>query len=90
MKALFGQAHESMVQMFGSEDLFENDNDEYFYYGIEYPTETAGYDEFVVYDSCNRSIPIDIESIDSLINALEYIRSYAEMIRGDENTVISF
>lgn len=90
MEALFGQAHESMVQMFGTEGLHDNGHDEYFYYGIQYPSETAGYDEFVIYDGCERSIPVDIESIDSLINALQYIRNYAEMVRGEVDTVVSF
>lgn len=90
MEALFGQAHESMVQMFGVEGLHDNGHDEYFYYGIQYPSETAGYDEFVIYDGCERSIPVDIESIDSLINALQYIRDYAAMVRGEVGTVVSF
>lgn len=90
MQALFGQAHESMVNMFGVDGLHDNGHDEYFYYGIEYPSSTAGYDEFVIYDGCERSIPVDIESIDSMIAALEYVRHYAEMVMGTEGTVVSF
>lgn len=90
MHALFGQAHESMVNMFGADGLHDNGHDEYFYYGIEYPNSAAGYEEFVVYDGCGRSIPVDIDSIDSMIEALEYIRNYSEAIRNDANTVVSF
>lgn len=89
MQALFGQAHESMVNMFGTEDMHDNGHQEYFFYGIQYPSPVAGYDELVVHDTCGRSIPIDIDSIDSMIDALEYIRDYAEMVRS-EDTVVSF
>lgn len=46
-------------------------NDAMFYYGVEYGSNPGGTDEVRIFDGCDRTIPVDIESVESLIKALE-------------------
>lgn len=91
MDALFGQVSNEDVVNFGSEGLLENGGD-FFHYGVEYPSSIAGLDEFVIYDTCGRNIPVDIESVQSLIDALEFVRDAYETVNElvDQDCVISF
>lgn len=89
MQVLFGRVDSDTVNTFGSDDLHHNGHDEYFYYGIQYPAQLGGYDECVIHDTCGREIPVDVESLDSLIEALIYVRDYAAMVH-NEDTVVSF
>lgn len=42
-----------------------------FYYGLEFGSNTGGTDEVLIYDGIDREIPVDIENVPALIQALE-------------------
>ena len=42
-----------------------------FYYGVEYGSNIGGFDEVVVYDGVGRMVPIHIQAVPELIEALE-------------------
>lgn len=45
----------------------------HYWYGVEYGTGPEGVDGITIYDSVNRSIPIDIDSVSELILALQEV-----------------
>ena len=55
-----------------------------FFYGIEYGSGVSGLDEFTIYDTCGRRVPIHIECISELISALMQIQDQYEDIRHAE------
>lgn len=71
MQIYFGAVPQD--QVFDADAMFvsEQDDDNYFYYGIEYGSNPGGKDEVLVYDGLDRMVPIDIESVPAMIRALE-------------------
>jgi hypothetical protein len=71
MKINFAQVSASDVDMFGDEGLFGPDDNGNFYYNyVEYGTNPGGVDEVAIIDGCNRYMPIAMESVPALIDAL--------------------
>ena len=79
MKFLIGEVSAQDVEMFGDEGLYEHDGDLY-YNMVEIGTNPGGIDDFVISDAIGRSVPISTEHLDSLIAALNSIKSYMETI----------
>lgn len=71
MQIYFGAVPQDEV--FDADAMFvsEHDNDNYFYYGIEYGSNPGGTDEVLVYDGLDRCVPVDIESVPAMIEALQ-------------------
>ena len=67
MKIYFGQAEKDDDT--ANLDLFEGKNGKHFYYELE-----ANDDEVSIKDSVGRYVPVEIDNISHLINALSYIR----------------
>jgi len=65
MKYYFGKVSERDVEMFGSDDLFEHDG-AYYYNQIEIGSNPGGTEDFMISDTCGRSIPISTDMISSL------------------------
>jgi hypothetical protein len=55
------------------EGAFKHRN-EYFWFYLEYGTNPGGLDEVSITDGCNRIMPISIEHVGELIDALERVR----------------
>jgi hypothetical protein len=72
MKIYFGSQHKDVV--FDTDGMFhsEAEPDFYFYYGLEFGSNAGGIDEVLIFDGCDRTVPIDIESVPDLIEALQY------------------
>lgn len=94
MKIYFSET-DPQPDMFGEADYsgtFEvcdqENNPRYFYCGVDYSDE----DQVVIFDGCDRSIPIDINAINSLIEALDQClnrHSVLERARGIEDELQS-
>lgn len=72
MNIYFGRANEDE---FDISDLFEVDEHgetNYYYNGVEFGTNPGGVEEVRIFDTCNRSIPICVESIPELVAALQH------------------
>lgn len=67
----FGSQHKDVV--FDTDGMFHSktDPDFYFYYGVEFGTNPGGTNEVLLFDGCERNVPVDIESVPALIEALE-------------------
>jgi len=75
MKIYFGKAEAHDVDLFGDEGMFSierNGETLWFYQGVEHGTNPGGMDEVRIFDGCNRSIPISIDQIPELVEALNY------------------
>jgi hypothetical protein len=71
MKIYFNQVQDSDVEFFGDSGLFgPNDNDNFFYNYVEFGTNPGGLDEVAIYDGCDRMIPLNMEAIPDLVQAL--------------------
>lgn len=74
MKIYFSEATADDIDTFGDEGTFVTEDrfgtDRYFYNGVEHGTNSGGIDEVRIFDGCNRSIPIAVDSIPDLIAAL--------------------
>jgi len=80
MKFYFGSQERKKV--IDTSGMFEVDghHNHLFYYGIEYGSNAGGVDEFLIFDGCDRKIPIDIQSIGELITALVQIQEQHDTI----------
>jgi hypothetical protein len=71
MKIYFSQVPDADVDNFGDEDLFgPNKAGNFFYNQIEFGTNPGGIEEVAISDGCNRYIPICVDTIPELIEAL--------------------
>lgn len=71
MKINFAQVPANDVDMFGDEGLFGPDDSGNFYYNyVEYGTNPGGMEEVAITDGCNRYMPISMEHVACLIDAL--------------------
>ena len=80
MKYFIGQVPAADLTKFGSDGLFKH-NDEYYYNVIEFGTNPGGMEDFVVSDSIGRSVPLSIEHISVLIEALTHIQDSLDSIK---------
>jgi hypothetical protein len=71
MKIYFGSQERDTV--FDDDGMFytSSEPDHYFYYGVEFGSNAGGINEVAIFDGCERSVPVDIESIPALIEALQ-------------------
>lgn len=69
MKYYFGKVPAQDVEMFGRDELFENEG-EYFYNQLEIGSNPGGLEDFVISDTCGRSIPIATDMIPELARVL--------------------
>jgi len=69
MKYYFGKVPTNDVEAFGSEGLFEYDGS-YYYNQIEIGSNPGGRDDFVISDTCGRSIPVSTDMISGLARVL--------------------
>lgn len=71
MKINFAQVPAADVDMFGDEGLFGPDFAGNFYYNyLEFGTNPGGTDEVAIADGCGRYMPIPVENIPNLVDAL--------------------
>jgi len=74
MKIYFSKVPHSDIDTFGDDSLFgPNKDGDYFYNQVEYGTHPGGIEEVAISDSCARYIPICVENIPELIEALTVI-----------------
>jgi hypothetical protein len=73
MKIYFGAV--DINEVFDPTGMFAcpGNHDELFYYGIEFGSNPGGTDELCIFDGCDRSIPVDMASVEPMIKALERI-----------------
>jgi hypothetical protein len=71
MKIYFGSQERDSV--LDDDGMFNTDSepDFCFYYGVEFGSNAGGINEVLIFDGCDRTIPIDIESVPALIEALQ-------------------
>jgi hypothetical protein len=71
MKIYFGSQEKDSV--LDTDGMFqtESEPDFCFYYGLEFGSNAGGTNEVVIFDGCERTIPVDIESVPTLIEALQ-------------------
>jgi len=98
VRIYFSPANTGDVDQFGDEGLFtvkDGDNLQYFYQAIEFGTNAGGLEEVRIFDTCNRSIPIAVETIPQLVEALNHCynmgqrfnRAQEEMDRAETDCV---
>jgi hypothetical protein len=82
MKLYFG-AH-LFSELYDTEGMFASPDapEHLFYYGVEYGSNPGGLDEVRIFDGCDRSIPVDMEALPAMVEALNrvYITYRALMI----------
>jgi hypothetical protein len=80
MQIYFGKASDDIIDATGFNGLFVGTDSESFYtYGIDFGT--MGTDEITIYDGLDRRVPIDVESIEDLIIALEKVQEYRDRVK---------
>jgi hypothetical protein len=71
MKIYFGSQERDTVLDDDGMFYTSTEPDHYFYYGVEFGTNAGGANEIAIFDGCERTVPIDIESVPALIEALQ-------------------
>lgn len=98
MKYYFGKVPAQDVEMFGCDELFENEG-EYFYNQLEIGSNPGGIEDFVISDTCGRSIPLATEMIPELARVLLDIKLMMGTIEeadalqedlADSNVIVTF
>jgi hypothetical protein len=51
-------------------------SDKKYYYGIEYGSNAGALEDILIYDTLGRNIPVDVRSIDNLIDALHRVKTF--------------
>jgi hypothetical protein len=89
MKIYFGSQEKDVV--LDTDGMFhtESEPDFYFYYGVEFGSNPGGINEVVIFDGCERSVPIDTESIPALIDALQRCYDINQQIEEAEELKVS-
>jgi hypothetical protein len=83
MQIYFGKASDEVIDATNYSGLFIGQDSESFYtYGIDFGTTDT--DEIVIYDGFDRRVPIDVDSIDDLIAALERIQHLISQVKDAE------
>ena len=75
----FSKASSGDMDFFGTEGMFRV-GDEYYYNGVEFGTNPGGMEEVRIFDTCNRSIPVSLETIPQLVEALQHCYNTHEEI----------
>lgn len=71
MKIYFNQVPDTDVEFFGDSGIFgPNDADNFFYNYVEFGSNAAGFEEVVVADGCDRMVPINMDAVPDLVEAL--------------------
>lgn len=73
MKYFIGQVASEEMDTIGEDGLFEYGGD-YYYNMVEFGTNPGGAEDFVISDTCGRSVPISIEQLAVLIETLQDIQ----------------
>lgn len=85
MKINFAPAANSDIDMFGDDNLFGPDeNGVYYYNAVEFGTNPGGLDEVTIHDTCNRYMPITVDSIPGLIQALSEFYNLAQQLESSK------
>lgn len=71
MKIYFSQVPHEDIDTFGDEGLLgPNEAGDFFYNQVEFGTNPGGIEEVAISDGCDRYIPISVDTIPELIEAL--------------------
>jgi|694.fasta_scaffold51907_6 hypothetical protein len=87
MKVYFSEANHSDIDQFGDDGIFTvhtENGARYFYCGVEHGTNPGGLDEVAIFDGCNRMVPIAIENVPALVEALNYCYNNVEKLKEAE------
>jgi hypothetical protein len=71
MKIYFGSQERDSVLDDDGMFYTASEPEYYFYYGVEFGSNPGGVNEVMIFDGCDRTVPIDIESVPDLIEALQ-------------------
>ena len=83
MKYYFGKVPKQDVITFGDDGLFEHEGT-YYYNQLEIGSNPGGREDFVISDTCNRSIPISTDMIPELARVLLDIKLMISTIEEGE------
>jgi len=89
MKIYFGSQHKDVV--FDTDGMFhtKTEPDFYFYYGLEFGSNSGSTDEVLIFDGCERKIPVDIKSVPALIEALQRCYDMHEQLEDAEQVKLN-
>lgn len=86
MKIFFGAVDYDPSEADASElFLTKEEPTKYFYYQLEWGTNAGGMDDVMLRDTCGREVPISIDHIENLIDALARVRDLNNDIRRGES-----
>lgn len=86
MKINFAQVPKESLDTNGTDTLFGPDTKGNYYYNyVEFGTNAGGTDEISIVDTCDRYMPIAVESIPELIAALECYLAISNSIKVSDN-----
>ena len=80
MKIYFAQASDVDLA-FGDDSGMFRHRGSYYYNGVEIGTNAGGIDEFTIFDGCDRMVPISVDSLDELIEALQRVKQNLDDIK---------
>lgn len=87
MKFLFSPQPEDIVD--GDEESWFNHEGKQYAYNVEFDDRLRSLRLFYINDTCNRSIPFELEDLDRLIDALYKVKQYVDPIIRAEKLVLT-
>lgn len=86
MKFYFGQVPHDVLDDFGDDDLFYNeDQGEFYYYCVEFGTNPGGMDEVALHDTAGRYVPVPVDMLRDLAAVLVECNNINAQIQQAEN-----
>jgi len=89
MKIYFGSQERDSVLDDDGMFYTASEPEYYFYYGVEFGSNPGGVNEVMIFDGCDRTVPIDIESVPALIEALQRCYDMHQQLEEAEELKVS-
>ena len=85
MKIYFGKNDRNDEWFEADGSFLCNADNEYYYNYVEFGTNPGGVDEVAIYDGCDRMIPIALEHLNDLIEALNRVKELNDEIKAGQD-----
>lgn len=84
MRIYFGEVSDADINSFGTDGLFEVEG-AFYSGGVEVGSNPGGFEDVMIFDGCNRRVPISTDNIEHLIKALTECLNVANTLREAED-----
>lgn len=87
MNIYFGRAEQCEFDLGDTFEVYRNNKIEHYYHAVEFGTNAGGLEEVCIHDTCGRSIPISVDTIPHLVEALLHCFNLQERLNTAQEAI---